>query len=274
MRGRMTDNSYAPVSVVIPCCRCSTTIDLAVGSIAKQSTMPAEVILVDDASGDGTLSILQRLAQLHPEWIKLVSLDKNLGAASARNAGWDAASQPYIAFLDADDAWHPEKLRIQYEYMCDNSDVVLSGHQCVWLREGEAWPALPASLVVTRLRPLSLIFKSCFSTPTVMLKREIPFRFPAGRNYSEDLNLWQQIAFAGLSVVRRESPLACFYKAPYGEGGLSSHLWEMEKGELRNIVELHRAGKIHWLLYVVATAFSLAKYLKRLLRVRVGRVAE
>lgn len=260
----MKNHSLVPVSAVIPCFRCSTTIGRAVASIAQQTAKPVEVILVDDASGDGTLQVLRELAQAHPGWIKVLQLNENRGAASARNAGWEAASQPYIAFLDADDAWHPEKLRIQYEYMCSNPEVAISGHQCIWLHDGETPPDAPLSMAASKIKPVSLIFKSCFSTPTVMLKRCLQFRFPDNKRYSEDLYLWQQIAFSGLPITRMESTLAYIHKAPYGEGGLSAQLWEMEKGELGNFAALYQAGYINWLLLVAATGFSITKYVKRL----------
>lgn len=257
--------SFVPVSAVIPCYRCYATIGRAVESIAQQSARPAEIILVDDASGDDTLTVLQELAQAYPGWIKILQRDENQGAAGARNAGWEASSQPYIAFLDADDTWHPEKLRIQYEYMHNNPEVAASGHRYVVSRDGGALPDVPLVSAVTRIGPVSLVFRSCFATPTVMLKRDIPFRFPDNRRYSEDLNLWQKIAFSGLPVMRLESQLASIYKAPYGEGGLSAQLWEMEKGELANLAELRRERMIKGPLYAVAVVFSVAKYIKRLL---------
>jgi len=262
----------APVSVVIPCYRCSTTIGRAVESILRQTLKPAEIILVDDASEDGTLAVLQQLAGLHHGWIRVLQLDMNHGAASARNAGWEAASQPYIAFLDSDDSWHPEKLRIQYEYMLGNPDVAISGHRCIWLRNGELQPDLPQTPAATKISAISLIFRNSFSTPSVMLKRNIPFRFPDKKRYGEDVSLWQQIAFSGLPVVRLEYPLAYVHKALYGDGGLSAQLWKMEKGELDNFIALYRSRKINGLLFVAATGFSLAKYIKRLVATNINRV--
>ena len=116
--------SLAPVSVVIPCYRCSLTIRRALASIAQQSLKPAEVILVDDASGDGTLAVLKELASSYPNWMRLIALETNRGAASARNEGWAAASQPFIAFLDADDTWHREK--IVGKSMSDFEEIIIS----------------------------------------------------------------------------------------------------------------------------------------------------
>ena len=101
-----------------------------------------------------------------------------------------------------------------------------------------------------------------------MLKRDVPFRFQEGKRYAEDLLLWQQIAFADLKVIRIENTLAYLYKPLYGAGGLSAQMWEMEKGELSNFGFLYSVGSIHLLLYIVAALFSFAKFIKRLLVVR------
>lgn len=255
----------APISVIIPCYRCAATVGRAVDSVFAQSAIPAEIILIDDNSGDETLAALQMLERVHQMQIKIVPMDMNCGAGSARNAGWAIATQPYIAFLDADDSWHPEKLHIQYEYMRNNADVALCGHQCVWIHESETPPTLTKSLHSTKISAHGLLFKNAFSTPTVMLKCDIPFRFQEGKRCAEDLLLWQQIAFAGLQVVRMESPLAYVHKPLYGAGGLSAQLWKMESGELSNFVALYRTGSINFLLYVTATLFSIIKFAKRLI---------
>lgn len=86
-----------PVTVVIPCFCCASTIKRAVDSVAQQTQKPAEVILVDDASGDNTLEVLHKIANQYSGWVKVIGLINNQGAANARNVGWDAAAQPYIA---------------------------------------------------------------------------------------------------------------------------------------------------------------------------------
>lgn len=251
-----------PISVVIPCYNCASTIRRAVFSIFEQAAIPLETILVDDCSQDGTLAVLQELARTYQR-LKIIQMERNLGAASARNVGWSASTQPYIAFLDADDSWHPEKLHIQYGYMKNNCLVALCGHQCTWLRDYEMPPQLLISHQVVRISGKSLLFKNAFNTPTVMLKRDIPFRFHEGRRYAEDLLLWQQIAFAGLQVVRIEKPLAYVHKSLYGAGGLSAQLWKMEIGELSNFVFLYRSGSISFAVYFVSSFFSIVKFIKR-----------
>ena len=60
---------FAPVSVVIPCYQCAAVIERAVNSVANQTCRPVELILVEDASGDGTLKIIHRLKEIHGDWV-------------------------------------------------------------------------------------------------------------------------------------------------------------------------------------------------------------
>ena len=267
-------DAIAPVSVVIPCFRCGKTIRRALTSIVQQSKVPAEIILVDDASGDDTWSELTELANAYPGWIKLLRFEENQGAASARNAGWAAATQAYVAFLDADDSWNTEKLHVQYAYMRDNPEVSLCGHRCVLLQDEEALPVLQERFHSTKINATSLLFRNAFFTPSVMLKRDIRHRFQKRKRFAEDFLLWQQIAFSGLNVVRIESPLAYIHKSPYGAGGLSAQLWRMETGELGNFVTLYRAGSINTPLYVAASLFSMIKFVRRLLLARLSGLSK
>lgn len=257
-------NKIVPVSVIIPCFRCAHTIVRAIDSVVHQTNTPAEVILIDDCSGDETVNILLNLEKYHSGWLKVLILNENNGAANARNIGWESASQPYIAFLDADDSWHPKKIHIQYEYMRNHPEVALTGHQSIWLRESKFPPITLGIQRSTPVSALSLVFKNCFSTPSVMVKKNIQFRFSANKLHAEDLYLWQQIAFSGLTITRLECPLAYVHKALYGASGLSAQLWKMEMGELDNLISLYQSRDINWLLFTLATGFSIVKFIKRL----------
>ncbi|MDR9769531.1 glycosyltransferase family 2 protein [Acetomicrobium sp.] len=160
---------YVPVSVVVPCYCCEDTIERAVVSVMSQTALPGEVILVDDASPDHgrTLSKLQELQERFRDktHIEIIALKNNSGPSVARNAGWETATQPYIAFLDADDAWHPQKLEIQYGWMKEHPEIALTGHKCLWLKEDslpQSCEPLPKveEFQVRRITKLSLLFSS------------------------------------------------------------------------------------------------------------------
>jgi glycosyltransferase involved in cell wall biosynthesis len=246
--------------VVIPCFCCASTIERAIASVVQQTQSPAEVILVEDGSGDDTLMVLQQLASEYVGWIKLIELGENYGVSYARNAGWNVASQPYIAFLDADDSWHPAKLASQYQVMLQNPSIVVSGHpQYLWCNK----PTPYSFISISPVNRFALLFKNTFGAPTAMLKRDISFRFTDNKRYSEDCYLWQQIAFSGFLLVFIDAPLAYAHKQPYGENGLSSHLWKMEKGELDNFFSLYKNKQISYYLFLLVSFFSLLKFCKR-----------
>jgi len=267
--------SPAPVSVIVPCYRCKGTIRRAIESLARQTTTPAEVILIDDASGDGTLELLMDLRREFGEsWVRVIALQENSGAASARNAGWDAATEKYIALLDADDAWHPRKVEIQCAFLEAHPEVSVCGHAYRRLNEGEKGddPALdrPGFGVVSFGM---LLLSNRFVTPSVMIRRDVPFRFLEGRRHMEDHLLWLEIASSGRRLAYLTQVLAFTYKAAIGASGLSAHAWEMRKAELANLWRLYRAGRIGLLATVALSGYSLAKHGVRsvLLAVGLGR---
>ena len=259
-------NDSTSVSVVIPCYRCAGTIARAIASVAAQTRRPAEVILVDDASGDDTRKFLQKLSQRYESgWIKLVLLDQNVGAGSARNAGWRLATQTYVAFLDADDAWHPEKIEVQGAYMEAHPDVVLSGHGYRRLSPASLpdWQVMRGG--VTPIRKWPLILSNKFVTPSAMLRRNVPHRFVEKQRYMEDHMLWLKIICAGGRVVKLDAELAAIYKEPFGVAGLSSQVWLMERSDLGNFRRLYQKKFINPPQFALLVIFSALKYVRRLL---------
>jgi glycosyltransferase involved in cell wall biosynthesis len=262
----MTNIKNVQISVIIPCYNCEQTIRRAVKSVYDQTMRPAEVILIDDASRDGTWKRLSALQEQYgSSWLKLISLKINSGPSGARNAGWDVASQPYIAFLDADDSWHPQKVEIQYNWMILHPEVDVTSHLYTWVKGDAPDYNLPTNWQTKRIPRTKLLLKNYISTPTVMLKRDTPYRFNPQKRYSEDYLLWLTILLQGYSIWQLELPLAYLYKAPYGQGGLSRNLNEMELGELENYMFLQKQGLLAKWEVKVLSIWSQLKYFKRLL---------
>lgn len=260
----------APVSVIIPCYRCAQTIKRAVASVAAQTMRPAEVILVDDCSGDDTLRVLDTLTDQYPAgWIKVIAQDKNGGPGTARNAGWEASSQDYIAFLDADDAWHPQKIEAQYYWMVTHPSIALTGHVCCVVKGDEDKVGnarhLSGEVVFKLVSSWRLLLSNRFSTPSVMLHRRLPNRFALGKRHGEDYLLWCDICLDGHICARSEESLGYLFKAKYGAGGLSGDLWEMEKGEQDAYMRLRQTGRIGLLSWAALALLSMAKFARRLI---------
>jgi len=257
--------NVAPVSVVIPCWRSSTTIERAVASVAEQTLLPAEVLLIDDASGDTTLDTLHRLAASYSQgWVKVLSLSQNAGPGGARNLGWEEAKQPWLAFLDADDAWHPAKLEHQWRWLEDYPDAALCGHGTVVAAHDLDNPQLPAQTKGWRVSFLHMLVSNRFPTRSVLLRRSLPYRF-GSREVTEDYLLWLEVILGGHACYRIESPLAMSFREENSPDGYSGQLWRHEKRELRAWLALHRQGAISSHTAGIALAWSLIKYLRRLI---------
>ncbi len=104
------------VSIITPLYNSEAFILECIQSLQKQTFPNWEQLVVDDASTDQSLRLVQKIA-LQDHRIKLVSLPKNKGAAFCRNLATEKASGTFIAFLDSDDFWAPEKLEKQINFM-------------------------------------------------------------------------------------------------------------------------------------------------------------
>lgn len=117
--GRNLLQTYGLVSIIMPTYNCGNFIGSTLDSVISQTYQNWELIIVDDCSTDNTYEIVKKYLDNDPR-IKYVRLEKNCGAAIARNKAIDLANGKYIAFLDSDDIWHPEKLEKQLEFMEKN----------------------------------------------------------------------------------------------------------------------------------------------------------
>ncbi|AWG24570.1 glycosyltransferase family 2 protein [Flavobacterium kingsejongi] len=104
------------VSIITPAYNSEKFIDQAIQSVQQQTFSDWEMILVNDGSSDHTQEIIEKWRLQDPR-IKLLTLSKNSGTGVARNKGLEKATGRYIAFLDADDLWTPEKLQKQLDFM-------------------------------------------------------------------------------------------------------------------------------------------------------------
>lgn len=258
--------SCIPVSVVVPVYNAVDTLHRAIYSVFKQTVIPAELIMVDDGSVDGSWELMQEIRTSRADIdIECFRLPHNLGVSMARNTGWNKARHDFIAFLDSDDAWHHQKLEMQYGWMKNNPDVVISGHRCEVVREisESSFNQLEIDKAVRMLSLSDLLMSNRLSTPTVMLRRDLPFRFSERMRYCEDYNLWLQIVADHGCVAWFHLSMAYLFKAKYGESGLSSDLAEMEKGELLALANLYSSKKIDISVLLMASTWSMAKFIYR-----------
>lgn len=196
-------SKQAQISVVVPCYQCAKTIEQTIASIAAQTCLPSEVILVDDCSGDDTLQKLTHVKNSYPDgWIKVLSLITNSGPGAARNAGWKSATQPYISFLDADDVWLPVYIE---EILCLIKDYPDAGFFSTYhlIKIGNDYYKPKTNIEETfkgKLDDFFLSFSCGFSTinsSTACVKKECLDKiggFPEDIRVNEDLILWFKLA--------------------------------------------------------------------------------
>jgi glycosyltransferase involved in cell wall biosynthesis len=270
----MKNEPQVLINVVIPCYRCTETIARAVESVWAQTLRPAQVVLVEDGSGDGTLDELQRLKKHYPDdWVKLIPLEKNGGVSNARNTGWDASPSRYTAFLDADESWHPSKIEIQCGWMESHQHVWLSGHAI----EKDVSPSGLASSAIDKnaIRAVAvskekLLASNRFVTSSVMVRNGLPFRFDKEKRRSEDYLLWLQYCLSGHDTAVLEHKLAYRYKADFGAGGLSGNLWAMQKDEIDTYIKIFNEKKIGAVQCFVYSCYSTLKFVRRGMIARVA----
>lgn len=107
------------VSIVMPAYNCEEFIELAINSVINQTYEKWELNIVEDRSSDNTLNILKKISSTDNR-INIIESNKNNGAALSRNKAIERSKGEFIAFLDSDDLWHPNKLELQLNYMKKN----------------------------------------------------------------------------------------------------------------------------------------------------------
>lgn len=261
-----TGTSSAPdYSVVVPVYNSGRIAIAAIDSVLEQSCACRELIVVDDGSTDDSAALLRERYAAAAEMVRIESI-ANRGAAGARNHGITLCRGQWVAFLDSDDAWLPHKMQQQFGLIAAVPEMVLVGALTNMRGFGAGAPGTTAP--VRRVTHLDLLFKNWFQTSTVVVRRDVVEavgRFPEGQRYAEEGDFFMRIA-ARHPCALLNSVLVDYAggKSGFGHSGLSARLWRMEMGELRNIRAAWRRADIGAALALVATAYSLAKYCRRL----------
>ena len=119
-------SKVADVSVIIPVYRAAATINRALASVAAQTVMPREIIVVDDGSDYGTYEIVEAWSTRMEETKLVIFKEKHRGAGATRNRALSEASSDYVAFLDADDEWLPDKLERSLSVLHETNSSIVS----------------------------------------------------------------------------------------------------------------------------------------------------
>jgi glycosyltransferase involved in cell wall biosynthesis len=242
------------ISVIIPAYNSKRTIERAINSVLQQTIAPAEILIIDDKSSDETIEIIERIKSTSLIQIRLFKNETNHGVSYTRNFGIKESKCDWIAFLDADDYWHPRKLEIQSKIIKQHSANFVGTVSSLSILTINETPE------VLKLTPSQMRWKNYFQTPTVLIKKNQTLLFDTSFTHAEDYDLWlRMIEVYGVAYLINE-PLTILGKEPFKKSGLSSNLLKMEFGEIK---ALYRNGGVK--KSVLPIVFSVLKYFRRIL---------
>jgi GT2 family glycosyltransferase len=190
-------------SVVIPAYNASAFIIKALDSVASQSSVDYEVLLVDDGSTDDTAARVQSWAACHPEKRLQLIRQANKGIGGSRNTGLRRATGHFVAFLDADDSWDPAKLERVNTFLGQHPDIDLVCHH-EWLDRGNGAPRRLSHGPYCSYE--DLLFKgNSISTSATAVRRSTlvaagGFSEDMSFNGVEDYDLWLRLARNGCRI--------------------------------------------------------------------------
>ncbi len=190
-----TQGTTPLVSVIMPAYNAQAYIERAIRSVIEQTVTDLELLVLDDGSTDNTCAIVEALSAQDSR-IVLMPNGRNMGVARTRNRGLDCSKGRYVAFLDSDDVWHPEKLKTQLACMEQTgADLVYSSYAIV---DEQGVKVSADYLVPEKVSYKALLKENIIGCSTVVLKSEIAekFRFKSDF-YHEDYVLWLQMLKEG-----------------------------------------------------------------------------
>jgi len=262
------------ISVIIPVYNAEKSIEKSLDSIKNQTWKGEfEIIVVNDGSTDQSSEIIENYRKENQEMNIVFMSQENGGVSKARNTAMKIAKGEYIALLDSDDVWLPEKTEKQMGLITGenkNIDFITS----LWNDEKVGFPYsinLQNQMVDVTLK--KLLIKITGQTSTAIFKRKILENtgyFDENQKYSEDANYWMKISEKNKMYLLPENLVfAGGGKKSFGTSGLSANLKEMEKGIQKNIREMYQAKRINFAQYLFYFVFSKLKYWVRPLRAKI-----
>jgi len=201
------------IAVVMPAYQSEATIGAALASVASQTLAPAEVLIYDDCSTDGTVDVARAWEATLP--IRVLRAETNAGQAAARHAAIVAAESDLIALLDSDDVWFPDHLESMTAAFATTNDGLASADMLRWI-PGQAVSARPLShgnpLPPPDSQLASLLTENFVFIATLFSRARYEsvggfrpqFRGP------EDWDLWIRMVRAGAVVVRPTHPTVLY----------------------------------------------------------------
>ena len=225
------------ISVIIPTFNRKKTLGRAIQSVSDQSLSPFEILIIDDGSNDGTKEWIKESFQD----IKYIYQD-NQGVSSARNKGIKYAYGDWVAFLDSDDEWLPNKLYEQVKAIGSNQEIKFFHTNEIWIRNG-----VRVNQMKKHKKYGGYIFEKCLdicriSPSSALIKKEIfddIGTFDESLRVCEDYDLWLRIT-SKYPVVFLDIPL--IYKYGGHAGQLSKVNDGIESYRIQSLEKFIKSG--------------------------------
>lgn len=210
-----SDESKSLVSIIVPMYHAAPYIANTIHCVEQQTWTNWELLLVDDCGGDDTLSVAAACKDASPfgSQIHIVQNERNIGAADSRNHGVSCARGRYIAFLDADDVWLPEKLERQLQFMaaCEGGFTFTSYEFGDENAQGTGkFVRVPSTLTFSKALSRTVIFTSTVLLDTQKIPKELIHMPDIG---SEDTALWWSLLKTGITACGLDEVLT-IYRRP------------------------------------------------------------
>jgi glycosyltransferase involved in cell wall biosynthesis len=233
------------LSVIIPTYNSGQFLTQAIKSVAAQTFPSSEIIVVDDGSTDDT----QKQLASYSGRIKYI-LQGNQGVSAARNRGVQAATGEFIAFLDADDVWHPRKIELQLNAIAAHPDLsLLATGTFDW--PVAAFPGVddPAGYPVSPVSWSQIVVRTSLLTSSVLVRHDTLDQagpFDDSLQGPEDRDLFLRIAEIA-RVAKLDLPLTGYRNV---QGSLSKQVATCEAGmrKILNRLDERKAWKRRWVL--------------------------
>lgn len=188
------------ISVIMAAYNSAKYLDESIDSILNQTFKDFEFIIINDASTDDSLKILQRIQEKYKKII-LVNNEKNIGPAASRNIGFRMAKGKYIAILDADDVAVIDRLRIQYDFLEKNKDIFLVGGGAIKIDEKGRETILYKPIIEEEKMRKAFLYRCPIHNPTVMFRNEQIFFYREKFRYAHDYDLFLNLLSKGKRMI-------------------------------------------------------------------------
>ena len=246
------------ISVIIPMYNAENTVMKALDSVRLQKgDFVFEIIIVNDGSTDASRNVVENYRKQNPQ-MNIILLDQpNSGVSKARNAAMEVSGGEYIALLDSDDEWLPEKTERQMPYLV-NDEENIDFISCRRKNHKIQFPYVVGKNSFAEITFRKIMLRNEAQPSTVIFKRKILENtgfFDPNQRYAEDINYWLRISKNNrMYILDEELVIAGGGKRTFGVSGLSANLSEMEKGFQKNLREMlsnDRITRIEYFLYFI-----------------------